>query len=95
VLNCEADHKKTDIMIRIILILILMQCLNVQADVTHHIQFCAGQFCANRKPLTMAQQLELNQQFEEGNLRRTPASVDTNHNQSPVITSELPNTPQQ
>lgn len=72
-----------------------MHCLSVQADVTHHIQFCAGQFCANSKPLTMAQQLEINQQFEEGNLRREPALVDTNKNQSPVITSELPITPQQ
>jgi hypothetical protein len=71
-----------------------MQCLSVQADITHHIQFCTGQFCANSKPLTIAQQLELNQQFEEGNLRRAPTLVDTDNPQSPVITSELPNSPQ-
>ncbi len=42
----------------------------------------------------MAQQLELNQQFEEGNLRRESTLVDTDDNQTPAITSELPSTPQ-
>ena len=94
VLNCETGHRNSLVMIRTILFLILMHSLNTQAEVVHHIQFCAGNFCTSNKPLTMAQQLELNQQFEEGNLRSAPSIADTNNNQSPVVTSELPNTPQ-
>ncbi len=51
-----------------------MQSLIVQAEVVHHIQFCAGQFCAATAPLSISQQLELNQQFEEGNLVATPTA---------------------
>ncbi len=71
-----------------------MLSLSTQAEVVHRIQFCAGNFCADSKPLTLAQQLELNQQFEEGNLRATPAIADSNNSQNPVITSALPKTPQ-
>jgi hypothetical protein len=81
-------------MIKTILLLLLLQSLNVQADVTHHIQFCVGNFCAETTPLTITQQLELNQQFAEGNLLASATNIDTQSNQSPTITTELPNTPQ-
>ncbi|MEE9346177.1 MAG: hypothetical protein V3U88_11280 [Methylococcales bacterium] len=81
-------------MIKTILLLLLLQSLSVQADVTHHIKFCVGNFCADTTPLTITQQLELNQQFEEGNLLASPTNIDTLSNQSPTITTALPNTPQ-
>jgi hypothetical protein len=54
-----------------------MQSLTVQADVVHRIQFCAGKFCANAAPLTMTQQLEFNQHFNEGNLLAAPSKRES------------------
>ncbi len=67
-------------MIRIIIALGLMHSLIAQADVVHHIQFCAGKFCAATAPLSITQQLELNQQFEEGNLAEAPTDNSTSNN---------------
>ncbi len=86
-------------MIKIIIVLVLMQSLVVQADVVHHIQFCAGQFCAATAPLSISQQLELNQQFEEGNLVATPTTHslenDEQSKQSQLAGSYIQTTQQQ
>ena len=75
-------------MIRTILFLILMQSLSVLADVTHHIQFCTGNFCAETTPLTITQQLELNQHFAEGNLLASPIK-GLEINKSPLLHSRF------
>lgn len=61
-------------MIKIILFFLLMQTVTVSADVIHRVRFCAGKFCATPSSLNLAQQLELNQQFSEGNLVRLSTS---------------------
>ncbi|MCH9697228.1 MAG: hypothetical protein K0U68_03910 [Gammaproteobacteria bacterium] len=61
-------------MCKFFLTVILLQAFSVQAEVVHRIQFCAGKFCANTAPLTIAQQLELNQQYESGNLLSRPST---------------------
>lgn len=86
-------------MIKVILVLVLMQSLFVQAEVVHHIQFCVGQFCATTAPLSISQQLELNQQFEEGNLVATPTvhslESDGQSKQSQLAGSYVQTTQQQ
>ena len=72
-IKCDEDHKNGFAMIKIFLSLVLMQSVAVQADVKHQIRFCAGKFCATASPLTISQQLEINQQFVEGNLIDKPA----------------------
>lgn len=97
--NCETDHKKQVYkMIKVIAVLILMQCLVVQAEVTHHVQFCAGKFCAATAPLSIAQQLELNQQYEEGNLVAKPSRglpYENGKSNRTQIAGSLVQTPQQ
>lgn len=53
--------------------------MTAQAEVIHRIQFCAGKFCASKAPLTIAQQLELNQQYESGNLISKPLTSNNIH----------------
>jgi hypothetical protein len=65
-------HKKGVSMIKVILALVLMQSTIIQADVKHQIRFCAGKFCGGVLPLTISQELEINQQFAEGNLINMP-----------------------
>lgn len=86
-------------MIKVILVLVLMQSLAVHAEVVHHIQFCVGQFCAATAPLSISQQLELNQQFEEGNLVTAPTTrsleSDGQSQQNQLAGSFVQTTPQQ
>ena len=60
---------------KLIIALVVMQSLTAQADVVHHIRFCAGKFCAVPKPFSISLQVEMNRRFRDGSLVAAPTTA--------------------